>query len=446
MKKNRSLFQVISILCLIGILAACAPAATQAPAATEAPSATEAPAAEPVTITYLVDDAQQTADQTKALVDAFMAKYPNITVSVETRPGGSDGDNIVKTRLATGEMTDVFSYNSGSLFQALHPTENLVDLTNEPFIANIVESYFPVVTAEGKIYGVPTGTATGGGILYNKKVYEQLGLSVPTSWAEFEANNEKIKAAGITPVIATFGDTWTSQLFVLADYYNVEQINPNFAADYTNNKAKYATTPGAMAGFQYLQAGFEKGWYQADFATTKFDQGLQMLADGTGAHYPMLTFAIGVIAANNPDKVNDIGFFAVPGTDPAKNGATIWMAPGTYIPKTSQHIEEAKLFLGFIASVEGADAISAGTPPTGPYLIKGAKLPDDVLPSVKDTAAYIEAGKSGPALEFVSPIKGPALEQICVAVGSGQMTPEEGAANYDKDVEKQAQQLGLPGW
>lgn len=453
MKKNQMLFKMLSILCLLSLLAACGPAATEAPAPTDAPAATDAPAvteapvsSEPVTLTYLVDDAPQTADQTKALVDAFMAKYPNITVSVETRPGGSDGDNIVKTRLATGEMTDVFSYNSGSLFQALHPTENLVDLTNEPFIANIVESYFPVVSAEGKIYGVPTGTATGGGILYNKKVYEQLGLSVPTSWAEFEANNEAIKAAGITPVIATFGDTWTSQLFVLADYYNVEQINPNFASDYTNNKAKYATTPGAMAGFQYLQEGFEKGWYQTDFATTKFDQGLQMLADGTGAHYPMLTFAIGVIAANNPDKVNDIGFFAVPGTDSAKNGATIWMAPGTYIPKTSQHIEEAKLFLGFIASVEGADAISAGTPPTGPYLIKGAKLPDDVLPSVKDTAAYIEAGKSGPALEFVSPIKGPALEQICVAVGSGQMTPEEGAANYDKDVEKQAQQLGLPGW
>jgi raffinose/stachyose/melibiose transport system substrate-binding protein len=103
---------------------------------------------------------------------------------------------------------------------------------------------------------VPTGTATGGGILYNKKVYEQLGLGVPTSWAEFEANNEKIKAAGITPVIATFGDTWTSQLFVLADYYNVEQDNPSFAADYTNNKSKYASTPAALAGFQRLSGRF----------------------------------------------------------------------------------------------------------------------------------------------------------------------------------------------
>jgi raffinose/stachyose/melibiose transport system substrate-binding protein len=33
-----------------------------------------------------------------------------------------------------------------------------------------------------------------------------------------------------------------------------------------------------------------------------------------------------------------------------------------------------------------------------------------------------------------------------VAVGTGQMTPEEGAANYDEDVKKQAQQLGIPGW
>jgi raffinose/stachyose/melibiose transport system substrate-binding protein len=65
---------------------------------------------------------------------------------------------------------------------------------------------------------------------------------------------------------------------------------------------------------------------------------------------------------------------------------------------------------------------------------------------VKDVATYIDTGKSAPALEFLSPIKGPSLEQICVAAGTGQMTPDAAAAAYDKDVEKQAQQLGLPGW
>src|SRR4029453_12204966 len=115
-------------------------------------------------------------------------------------------------------------------------------------------------------------------------------------------------------------------------------------------------------------------------------------------------------------------------------------------PKTSKHIAEAKDFLAFIASQDGVNAITAKVPPQGPYVIKGAKLPDNVLPGVKEIASYIDSAKSTPALEFCSPLKGPNLEQICVAVGSGQMSAAEGADNYDKDVAKQAQQLGLPGW
>ncbi len=405
-----------------------------------------AAAQDTVTLTYLVDDSQNSQDTTKALADAYMALHPNVTITIESRPGGTEGDNIVKTRLATGDMTDIFFYNSGSLLQALHPTDTLVDLSKEAFIANVVESFLPTVSQGDQVFGVPTGTALGGGILYNKKVFDKLGLSVPTTWAEFEANNEKIKAAGIAPVIATYGDTWTSQLFVLADYYNVAQADPTFAEDYTTNKAKYATTPAAAASFGYLAEGFNQGWYQKDFATTKFEQGLKLLADGTGAQYPMLSFALSTIAANSPDEVNDIGFFAQPGTDATKNGATIWMPAGTYIPQTTAHLAEAKDFLAFIASTDGVDAITAKVPPQGPYLIKGTTLPDNVLPGVKDIAAYIDSGNSLPALEFLSPVKGPNLEQICVAVGTGQMTPEEAAANYDQDVEKQAQQLGLPGW
>ena len=59
---------------------------------------------------------------------------------------------------------------------------------------------------------------------------------------------------------------------------------------------------------------------------------------------------------------------------------------------------------------------------------------------------FQEGGHSAPALEFLSPIKGPALEQITVEVGSGIRSAADGAALYDEDVKKQAQQLGLPGW
>ena len=64
----------------------------------------------------------------------------------------------------------------------------------------------------------------------------------------------------------------------------------------------------------------------------------------------------------------------------------------------------------------------------------------------KDLQGYLDKKESAPALEFVSPVKGPSLENITVAVGSGLTTAAEGAAQYDKDVEKQAKQLGLAGW
>jgi raffinose/stachyose/melibiose transport system substrate-binding protein len=79
-------------------------------------------------------------------------------------------------------------------------------------------------------------------------------------------------------------------------------------------------------------------------------------------------------------------------------------------------------------------------------MIVGASLPDTVLPAVQDLASYIESGNSYPALEFVSPVKGPNLQQITVAVGTGQMDAQQAAEDYDLDVERQAQQLGLPGW
>jgi raffinose/stachyose/melibiose transport system substrate-binding protein len=430
--KNVQMFKILCALCLVALLV----------------PGVHVGAQNAVTLTYLVDNSQNTVDTSNALVAAYEKLHPNVTITVETRPGGTDGDNLVKTRLATGSMDDIFWYNSGSLLQALNPSDTLVDLSKQPFIANIIDSFLPTVSQNGAIFGVPSGTALGGGILYNKKIFAQVGISVPKTWADFEANNAKLLAAGIPPVIQSYGgsDTWTSQLFVLADFYNVNAAVPTFAADYTANKAKYATTPAAMAGFTYLQEGFQKGWYEKDFATTTFNQALQLLADGKGAQYPMLSFALSTIATNSPSEVNDIGFFAQPGTDATKNGATIWMPPGTYIPKTSKNIAVAEDFLAFIASTAGVDAINAKVPPQGPYLVKGTKLPDNVLPAVKDIAAYIDSGNSEPALEFISPVKGPNLEQICVAVGSGQIDAATAAAQYDKDVEKEAQQLNLPGW
>ena len=400
-------------------------------------------------LTILIDNGAPSVGAFEALTAAYSARNPGVTFDIELRPGGGEGDNIVKTRLATGEMADIFSYNSGSLFQALRPSRTLVPINDIPNFGNLNGAFLQTVQdGDGNNYGVPYEAAMGGGILYHIPTYAELGLNIPTTWDEFMSNNKAIaQATDKAPVIQTYRDTWTSQLFVLADYFNVQAAEPNFAADYTANKAKYESTPAAMAGFERLQQVYDAGLLNDDFGAASFNDGLAKVASGEGVHYPMLTFALGAIQQNNPELINDVGFFAQPGDSADSNGLTVWLPAGTYIPKTSKNIDLAKDFLNFMASVEGCEAIVKANGATGPMLVNGCELPDSVPTAVAQMLPYFETqGRTAPALEFLSPVKGPALEQLTVEVGSGIRDAKSAAALYDQDVAKQAKQLGLEGW
>ena len=441
--KRRTLLASVGLLSSLGV-AACSPGSLGT-SSTTSPGGSGSAAA--TTLSLLVDNSEQTTVTAKAIADAFNASQSDVVVKVETRPQGADGDNIVKTRLATDEMTDLFQYNSGSLMAALDPTKNMVPLTGEPFMDAVQESFQTAVTSGKEVFGVPFGQAMAGGILYNKKVYSDLGLEIPKTWADFMAINAKIKAAGIDPVIQTYADTWTSQLFVLADFHNVMAVQPDWAEKYTANRAKYVDEP-AIKGFQRLQEVHDASYENKDFASAQMSQGLQALVDGKGAHYPMLTFAITAYLNLAADAAQNIGFFAQPGDDASKYGLTVWTPAGMYIPSTTTgaKLEAAKKFFAFVATPEACDAQSKAMTPTGPYMIKGSTLPDGLPAAVNDLQKFFDDGNITPALEFLSPVKGPNLEKITVEVGSGITSAPDGAKRYDEDVKKQAQQLGLEGW
>ena len=403
------------------------------------------------TIKFLSPNDDASVASGKALIAAFEKANPKITVTMEQRPGGSDGDNLVKTRLSTGDMDDVFVYNNGSLLQAIKPKTNLTPLDGQPWTNHVDKLFAASSTVGGTLYGAPVGTAFGGGVLYNIPTYKKLHLQVPKTWSQFMQNSAAIKKAGIVPVEQTYSadSTWTSQLFVLGDYHNVQQQVPNFAKQYTAGKDKYATTPAALAGFKHMQEVKDAGYFNKDFASASLNDGLKAVATGTAAQYPQLGGSASAIDQVAPGKANDVGFFALPGPDAASNGMTVW--PGTsalYIPKTTEgdKLSLAKKFIAFAATQAGCNAYIKGAPPEGPFLSKACKLPANVSQVAKDTQAYFKSGKATPALEFLSPIKGPNLEQIAIQVGTGQASAQKGAQLYDNDVKKQAQQLGLPGW
>lgn len=397
-------------------------------------------------ITVLTDDGIK-KPIIPAIARAFMKAYPNIRVTSKFGPAGGTFSDLIKAKLVAGKMEDVFLYNTGALFQSLDPTKNLVDLSSEPWQSTVISSFYPVVSIGAKIYGAPIGSAMGGGIFYNKAIYAKLGLKAPLTWEQFMANNATIKKAGLIPVIQTYKDSWTAQLFILADYFNVQAANPYFAAELTSHKAHFATTPAAVVGFQHLEDVKKAGYLNNDYASATFDKGIEYLATGKGAHYPMLTLAMQNIVKNYPKSVSNIGFFAQPGTSAKSNGLTVWMPHGLFIPKTTKRLEAAKKFVAFAVSPAGIAAINSVSTPTGPYLIKGVK-PSSYLSVVTiDMLPYFKTnGKTAPALEFLSPLKGPNLPNIAVKVGSGIITAKEGVAAYDSDIEKEAVRLGFPAW
>ena len=91
----------------------------------------------PRTITFLTGNGDTDVASAKAVIEAFQAANPGITVKTRHPPGGSEGDNLVKTRLATGDMSEVFIYNNGSLLQAIKPEQNLAPLDDQPWAGQL---------------------------------------------------------------------------------------------------------------------------------------------------------------------------------------------------------------------------------------------------------------------------------------------------------------------
>ena len=400
-----------------------------------------------VTLSLLVDQnwLDQYGEALTALSDAALEKY-NIQIELENKTNGSDGDNLVKTRLAAGEMTDLLIFNSGAQLTSLNPAEYFVDLTEYDFMDRVQDIFKEAVTIDGKVYGTPVSSSNVGGIIYNKEVYEELGLSIPKTWDQFLENMAACEEAGYVGILGTCADAWSAQYTLLADYYNVAAQEPDFAKNFEAGTAKFATTPAALRSWEKLGdlSGHMNSDYMAATVTDGFDL---LLEENAPVHWPMTSqFFANMESLSSHEDADKFGIFPVPGDDENDNGFTVWMPNGLYINKESENTEAALTFMEFWVSDEGMEIFMENAMADGPYLIDGAELPEDSYQGVLDLQTYFDEGKTCLALEFLTALKGASCDQICVECISGAMTPEEAAQVYDEDCQKMAQQLGLEGW
>ncbi len=134
-------------------------------------------------------------EATEKAVQAFMAKYPNITVTAEYG-AWSGWEEKQALNIMGGNAADVMQINwnwiesysgNGKNFANLEDYKDVLDLTQFP--AESLE----LCKADGKLMAVPVAL-TGRLFYWNKTTFDEVGVAIPTDEASLFAAGEAFKA------------------------------------------------------------------------------------------------------------------------------------------------------------------------------------------------------------------------------------------------------------
>ncbi len=213
--------------------------------ATEAATSEEV-SAEPVTLKFSWWGGDARHEATEKAVDAFMAKYPNITV--ETEYGAWTGwEEKQSLAIQGGNAADVMQINwnwiesysgNGKNFVNLEEQSDVLDLSQ--FDAGILEQ----CKADGKLMAVPV-SMTGRVFYWNKTTFDEIGVDIPTDEASLLAAGEAFKAHGDDYYPLALGE-YDRAIFLV---YYLESVYGKAWVE--NNELQY-TAEELQAGFDFI--------------------------------------------------------------------------------------------------------------------------------------------------------------------------------------------------
>ncbi len=148
-------------------------------------------------------------DAYNEIFDVYEAEHPNVTVEFVPFVA-TDYNNILATGLTGEGGPDVVQLRAYGGLQPLVEAGQLEPLDGK---VSTLSNFTPDLLKEamgikdGRIYGVPFGIQTLAAY-YNKGIFDELGLSEPTTWDEFMTALDTLKENGYIPIAAPAKDTW----------------------------------------------------------------------------------------------------------------------------------------------------------------------------------------------------------------------------------------------
>lgn len=266
---------------------------------------------------------------------------------------------------------------------------------------------------DGQIHYLPAYT-TGPILFYNKTLFDELGLAVPTTWAEMEAAARKIYQEKGIAGLGTDSLTDTLQMLIMetegAGYIDVA------------NKQVLFDTPEVRAKVQWLVDLAKEGVFAVkptgDYFSIDFNSGIIGSYVGSSAGFPYIT----------PD-----GFEFAMAPMPAETWYPSWnRGPIVFYYKDDARAEAAYEFVKYFISPEinagWAQAVVALAPyswtqeqPAYQAYIGAESLANDALAGVQ---ANLDKAGSLPAVMGANVVRNVIRDAILKATG-GEMTADE---------------------
>lgn len=203
---------------------------------------------EPVTITILAG--QSTTDTgTEDMISEAVAKvYPNVTLEWEC-VSWNDLAPKMQQYMQSG-LPDII-IGKGQDVATYAPLGVLGDLTGTAAVDRVLDDATAGVTVDGKVYGV-VYNALYQGVYYNRALFEEYGVEIPTTQEELQAVIDTFKEAGITPFASHFVDGWSIGNVTMQFAINgVFSQYPTWGDDFRDGKVSFADSEEYKTCYEY---------------------------------------------------------------------------------------------------------------------------------------------------------------------------------------------------
>lgn len=182
-------------------------------------------------------------------------------IAIQAMDAGNFNEIVLK-KYQIGAIPDLLMCFGGYELEAYNPAETFVDFQDAVWIDDLCEDVRKQAQRDGHVYGHPFWEYATSGCLYNKKLFQECGLTVPKTQEEFGSVCETLLQKGIQPIYLPAKDSYA--LFpqfaldpVFADEELLERLN--------RNEIRYADIPEVRQMLEWYQESAASGYFGTDY-------------------------------------------------------------------------------------------------------------------------------------------------------------------------------------